>query len=390
MTSDEKKYFQETFEIARENIEKFKRRLKSSKFNREQRKVLEAFFFYQKRNKEEVFKRIRNTQMQDPYLEATRNYVLGLAFNHFGNYSFAIEKLTLAVEQYELLGEKESTFYPIVFLVLAYANKKDIKNLEKYSKQMYKYVPKTEHQQMSQVHAQIVFLVTVDKHEEASVALEKALEMNNFYLKDYKPGLLILKFMLALKNKEYDQCHDVLIEYKKTNGFAVRANYLYMKSLFNHLFNGSPLYVYENELEDCLELREHLEVIKALSRSDEKRALHFWQKLEKHNPSLYGENFRFNGDFCLFSIALEKYRKNILIDLDLNLIDDEKLSPYEKLEIIFQNESITVSKEKLIEMLWCEEPSELTMARLRKLISRFNRQKNTRIVSYQDTYKRVS
>lgn len=388
MKNDEKKLFQEIFELARTDLVKFKRRLKQSNFSTDQKKILESFFFYQKRNKEEIFSRLRKKQMQDPYLEATRNYVLGLTFNHFGKYSFATEKLTLAIKQYESINEVESIFYPTLYLVLVYANQKDLENMLKYTHLMNKHSPKNEHQEMAMIHANIVSMVTSDQHEEAKVALAAALGSSNSYLEDYKSGLLILDFMLALKKQEYDHCHDVLIEYKKSKGFAVRPNYLYMRSLFEHLVKGSPLYIYENNFIECTELLEQLEVVKALSRGDHNRAQSFWKKLQKHNPSLYGDNYSFNGDFCLFSMALDKYA--VTSELNLDAFINLSISPYEKLELIFKDEKTIISKEKLIEVLWQEEVSELTMARLRKLISRFNQGKSSRLVSHQDTYKRVS
>lgn len=390
MTNEEKRNFQETFEIARINLEKFQRRLKRSRFSQEEMLILEAFLFYQKRNKEEIFNRIRTKKMQDPYLEATRNYVLGLTYNHFGKYSFAVEKLKISIRQYQEIGEEEGCFYPIVFLVLTFANQKRFAELEKYARLMKTYKPRTQHQKIAQGHAYIVFLVTTDQTEKAKDELIKILRTKNEYLDRYRAGLLVLSFMLAFKEKRYEECSEILKKYKNAKGFSVQANYLYMKSLFNHLVKGAPLYVYENDFENCLELRDQLEVIKAMSRGDREWAYKAWFKLQKHNPILYGKNFEFNGDSCLFSMALQKHVKSLETEIDIKRLVQGNLSLDQKLEKIFNNTNVTISKEKLIELLWNEAPSEMAMARLRKVVSRFNQRHSAQLKSYQDTYQRVS
>jgi hypothetical protein len=160
-----------------------------------------------------------------------------------------------------------------------------------------------------------------------------------------------------------------------------------MKNLLEHIAEKKPLYIYEHDFKDYPELHYQLEVIKALSRSDIKRAEDFWSRLALHNHELYQQNFSYLGGLNLFSAALKIHKQgnNVKIDkADLKSIE----KPLEKLVYIFQKTTVPIQKAELIDLIWGEEVSEKSQNKLRKLVFKYNEMGMVKIVSYQDTYQK--
>ena len=207
---------------------------------------------------------------------------------------------------------------------------------------------------------------------------------NEFYAW-FKPTFDILNFSLNFKLKRYDDCFEALQSYKKCNGYTVKANYLYMDSLLNHIVKGAPLYVYESEMKEFPELFHQLEVIKALARGDSARALKFWKLLSLNNPRSYQEGFKFTGEGSLFSEALAMHQSEASQEFDPGVLR-EKPDLLSKLEYVFETSKGPVLKDQLVSLIWNEEASVTALARLRQLVLRYNQKNNSKIVSRQDAY----
>lgn len=272
-------------------------------------------------------------------------------------------------------------------MITAYSNQKDVKSMEKYVHLIDEYQTDSDYIKLLIAQAKIVSLVVSDKIDEASKALDEVLTQKSKFLKAFLPSFLIMSFSLRLKQREFAECFSILEKYKKTTGFVVRVNYMYMKSMLNHLVKGKPLYTYESEFEHHPELLHQLEVIKALSRGDIDLAKKYWAILSKHNPKVYLQDFKFNGDFCLFSFGLEKYA-GYVNDTSFNPIELNSIeSPLDRLSFIFENRIRPIAKDLLIKLIWNDDVSQSSSARLRKLVSRYNQKSPVKLVSHQETYR---
>ena len=193
--------------------------------------------------------------------------------------------------------------------------------------------------------------------------------------------------MLFAKNKEYTKCYQVREEYKKVSGNVVRANYAYMKTLLDHISKDAPIYVYASDYDEFPELYQQLEVIKHLKAGDINGARKFWKKLSTHNPSLYLNDFDFTGDYTLFAQGLKRYLAHTeKVEIDQTEIDKLR-APMEKLSFIFLTASRPLRHEELISIIWKEEFTDAAMARIRKLISRYNLKNSVKIIASQGTYQ---
>lgn len=381
-------YFIETFKLARRNFRKFNYRLKEHNFLHNEQLLLKAYKAYISNSKNEILTLLSKKKFNETFLEATRLYLIGLCQNHFGSYQFAIEKLEKSVSLYEKSSYKEFVVYPYIVLLITYSNQKKKNKIEYYLYLLKQIKSDCDYLELSRAHALAVGYLTLDKKNLVREVIKEAYEKKSSFLEVYHAGFLLIEFMLSLSENDPDKCYEILQNYKNVKGVSVKANYAFMKSLMDHLYLDAPLYVYKKDFADFPELCDQLEFIKALSRKDTETMSFYWENLRKHNKDLYLENYDYNGDLCLFSLVMKKHQA-LLINQDEVKFDFKGLSASEKLEKIFSKENILISKEKMIELLWNEEVSEVTMARLRKLISRFNKNSSHKVISYQEFYKKV-
>lgn len=384
--SDPLAYFKETFHLSSSAPRKLSYRIKHGSFSKTEKDLLKALVAFKKRDKEEVLHLLNNKKFNPPFFEATRLYLLGITLNNFGHYVYAIEKLEQAIQIYSELAEDKYVALSLISLVLVQSNTKNIKAMVQADKQLATYTPESDYMAISIKHAHIVSLVTAGEMDQAKTELDKILSSNNPHLHYYESAFLLISFSISLKANQLDDCFKILELYKDADGFAVKANYAYMKALLNHLAHDAPLYVYDQDFINFPELHHQIEIIRAYSRGDFERIKKFWNILQKHNPLVYCDQFQFKGEICLFSILLDKYQANKAPqDLKLEKISQVD-SPLKKLELIFSQCEGPIQKEELITLIWNAEIDEKSQNRLRKLVSRYNQKKAKKIVSRHDTY----
>ncbi len=381
-------FFKETFKLLNVEPRKFEYRLKSHPFDRNQKKLLEAFYFFKKNNKQLTLQRLTGPPLDHPFLEATRLYLLGLAQNHYGVFKFSVEHLTQSVKTYEFINEKEFVVYALTTLVLAHGNMKNLLEMEKAVDHMNSYTPGGDFSRLLMVQAEVQYLVQAGQLIKAEHILNRTFKKAGPSLDAFRPSFLIIQFSILLKKSRFKNCFDVLEQYKETKGFVVKTNYTYMKSLLDHLVDEKALYVYEADFKDYPELFHQLEVIKALSRGDIDRAWHFWGLLAKHNPMVYQDQFNYVAEYSLFSMAIHKYAVHAKsLKLDRSQLAHCK-GPLEKIQFIFSETDSPISKANIIELIWNEELTEKSMNRLRKLVFEYNQKIQDKIISHQDSYKK--
>jgi hypothetical protein len=135
-------------------------------------------------------------------------------------------------------------------------------------------------------------------------------------------------------------------------------------------------------------MAQQIEVLKALIAGDYKQAEKHWRQLSHHQPDLYGSGFSYNGEKNLFSEALALARSEESLGVDMLHLQSLK-SDREKLAYIFDEVDRSLKKSELISLLWSEEVSEKSEARLRKLVYQYRKKTGLDVSSLQGTYKVV-
>lgn len=379
-------FFKETFKLVSIDQRKFEYRLKNHPFDIQEKRVLTGLLALKKGNKENAFNELKCTAFTNPFLEAVRRHVLGMVHLNFGTFRFAHEHLNKSIEIFRGIQEKKFILYPLNSLAMTYGNQNKLVEMSGIIDQINELNPKDPYFFISKINVEALFLSKSGQELKAlKIITQKKLEGNVFY-GWFKPSFLILEFTIRFKQKRYQECFKILERYKKTPGFTAKANFEFLKSLLDHIVNNKALYVYARDFKDFPELHYQLEVIKGLSCGDHKTAENFWNLLSQHNPRIYQSKFHFSGESVVFQHALKIYNTaKSSIEMDLNKLDLLKEN-IEKLHYILQSSSRPIEKEILIKLIWKEEMSETSMARLRKLVSRYNQKYPNQIQSRQQSY----
>lgn len=386
----EREEFIRVFNTLGEDIERFKRLSNSSIFSQTSKKLLSAYHYYIKRKKEKAFETLSLTRPTDPFYQGMKSYILGLCHNQFGNYAFAVEHLDKAYNQLKNYKVDKVTNYCLVLLVVAHYNRNDCQLVNKYWTELKNSKPHSEMMDLSKIQCECLTYMINLEFDKAQKIISKQLDKKDKASTTFKSTFLVMLFICAAAQEQFSYCHKILEKYKKASGFTVKANYKFMKLLLDHISTDSSMYVYKKDFKDSSELFDQLMVIKSLSEGDLNEAKVFWKNLKKHNNKLYTKDFQYNGVKNIFSIALEKYNQT-----ERN-IDKEKLiklsSPLDKLQYIIENSTRAVDKYDLIEMIWEDEINEVSLSRLRKLVTKYRRKTGHKVVSIQNSYvlKRAS
>lgn len=384
-------FFKETILLYHDNFRKFMYRYETHTFSIFEKKLLEAFLFYRKNKKSQALQLIKNLSLQSVPLEAFRCYLMGIIYNQHGHFYYSLNYLEKSIEFYHRIQETELIVDPQVVLALARGNRRELKEMSRLVDDLKSINTRRTFSKIQVLYVEAVFHELSDNLLKAKKVIEHVeKKFNTAELKSFAPFFNVITFSIGLKNNNFSVCYESLEKYKGFTGTNVKANYSYMKSLLDHLAKGHALYVYPSEFCDFPELYHQLEVIKAFSLGDIPKAKIFWSELQKHNPQLYAEGFKFLGDKCLFSLALDLYSCKFSVK-NINLKKLESINTVgDRLIYILESSKSPVSKGELVRLIWNEELDEKNGSRLRTLISWVRKERGLEIRLSQSTYYLVT
>jgi hypothetical protein len=392
-TNSEENYqlFLDTWKLLHSNLRMFDYYIKQPHLSLSEKKLLKAFYFYKKNKKESCLTLLASPIPNEPFLEAVRYYLIGLTYNQFCHYIYAAENLQKSIDIFQSIENQSFIFNPLCLLVMVAGNRRDLKTMAKYLDQIQSIdlSEQTRHMQLQLEYAQLFYFVLNDQIDKARMIFDKAERRSWPEYQVFKPYYLVQIFMMQVKLELFEDCYKTLDKYKACPAQGVKANYQFMKTLLDHLQFSKPLYVYANDFSEFPELFQQLEVIKNLSLGNMTEARKYWHLLQRHNPQLYSENFKFTGDKCLFSISLERYQHYFSPLKKLEEINSSQLSKIELLHHLLSSSLRPLTQEELIESIYREHVDEKAKARLRKLISNYSKKYSAEIRSQQSTYQLI-
>ncbi len=379
--------FRSTWRLLYVNQRKFDYWIEQDKFSIQEKRLLNAFKQHKKNKKEEALELLKAKIPNDSFLEGVRLYLIGLIYNQHGHYFYAIENLKLGMNIFRSLQDTPFLLNSLFLIAVAYGNRRELPLLAQTLDEIRDYKLETKAQEVQFIYAEMIYHVLMNNKQAVEATFEKAERLNVPEYDPYRPYFLVQKFMFHAYQEEFVACDKVLDVYKTLAGNLVKVNYSYMRTLLDHIHKGSALYIYPQDYKGFPELQQQLEVIKYLSEGQFDLAEKTWQKLAHHNPQLYGPHFHFKGEFNLFSQCLRLYRPQVT-EFNFDQIDFQKLSsPIDKLIFLLIKVPKPFPAADLIKLIWNEEISEKNLARLRTIVSRYNRKETRKIVSIRGSYQ---
>ena len=384
---EQQQKFIEVWGFIHNDIRKYKYWMENTDFSNAEKKLLRAFYHYKKNKKKECLELIKSKLSDNSFLEGIRYYLIGLTYNQFGHFIYAIENLNQSIKLFEDCEEENFIVNPLSVLALAYCNRREELNMAAVLDKLLTLNPKTPQRRLQIQYAEFSYFYLSNQFPKAKLKYRKLEDENLPEFDSYRPYFMIILFMFNVREKNYPECYRIMDKYSALSGHVVKVNYIYNKTLLDFIVHDSPLYIYARDYDETPELHHQLEVIKALQSGDLDRANLFWAKLAKHNPDLYMENFVSKNEDSLFTQALKKLRSKGL-ELSFDPEELKKLpTKLMKLDYILINSSIPVSHARLLELIYAEKVSDLSKSKLRRLIADYSKIYGHKIKSFQATYQ---
>jgi tetratricopeptide (TPR) repeat protein len=363
--------------------------MNSNELSYSEKKIFKALYHFKKNKKKVCLNILKEKFNDDLFLEGMRYYLIGLTYNQFGHFFYAIENLEQSIKLFEECQEEDFIVNPLSILALVYCNRREELKMAEVLDKLLLFKPKTALRKLQIQYANFSYLYLSKQFSKAQKIYRKLIKENLPEFKVYKPYFMILIFMFNVREKNYRKCYELMEDYSTLSGHMVKVNYSYNKALLDFIVNEKPLYIYAREFAEYPELHHQLEVIKALKSGDIDSATLFWGKLSKHNPDLYQENFQYKGEECLFTQGLRTCLPKSYFDC----IDTKKLEELPtklmKLDYILSFSEIPIPHTRLIELIYAEEVSEMAKTKLRRLIADYTKKTGNHVKSHQGAYKLI-
>lgn len=363
-----------TLNTLNSSIRQYKYHLNSKPFSPTQKKLLRAFLLYKKGKANDVINALRGLHVQEKTYDAIRLYILSIAQNHIGSYKLSLMNSESSIKMCQESNNKKFIIFPILAALITLGNRKEAQHMKFYLDKIESYETDDDYIRLSIYQVYAIYYSLIDDFASLNKTVRKALLLNTPYLKELEASFILLNFISFFKQGNYKGCYLTLENYKKSKGFVVRVNYKYMKMLLDHITQGSPLYVYEKDFKGFTELYKQVEVLKSLDCRDLESAKDSWCELQKHNPSLYENDFQYTGDYCLFSNILNsKLEKRKQVQSFNEDVLKSLTSDAEKVLYLLRNSNKSLSKYEIIDTLWNHLEQSRAESKLYKAIHKLKR-----------------
>jgi hypothetical protein len=375
----EKAFFQALAELHKKPkvLNKF---LKDKRLTQTEKKIISGWGMLRKGKNVEVMQLTQELQADSPDVEMQRKLLLGIAYNNQGLFAESIQEL-LAVVDY--LMQRGMAIYPFISaynLFIASYNFVDPVHMQIAMRAMDQISDKTDSQVLSWKLCRFMWHSYTKEYNEAQSFYDQIETQKSEMSESTVSCYLISKFVYQIKRDRFSDAWTTLDEMKEYRSYRMSANFKFMKTLLGFITQDSSLYVYEKDYKECMFLFYQLAVIQGLQEGDLGKAQHYWDILQNLQPELYLANFQFSGEKCLFSLSLEKFSSDEAEEPTLPELPED---PYMALDIIFENYSTPIPKERVFELLYGRKPSsEVDDNKLRNLLYAY-RKKTKHEIQYK-------
>ncbi len=355
-----------------------------------EKKILESMLYHKKGKYSFAISQLINFKSNENFLEAFRCSCIGKCFNDSTNYNDALKYLKLSVEYFQKCNDTDYIFVPLFDLLVLHMNLKDIHNFNVFYT-MFKTLPlNTQVKKFKSCQAEIFHSLLNEDPVEALNNINYIIKIFPNEIEDRLGYFYILEIIALIKLSKYRACIGVLEKYSLSSGYRVRANYKYTISLLNFLIHKSPIYVYQRDFQEAAQLYNELLVIKNLNESNVSDAQSTWKELRSINDKLYGDDFKYKGDDCLFYRALQAVQ-NVTDFIAQDSIDNKEIkSASEKLYFMLASYTTPIPKSHLISVIWKEGWTEKNDKRLRSLIYIIKKNYDVSIIAKDGKYSIAS
>jgi hypothetical protein len=351
-----------------------------------EKKILQAWLCLKKSDFSSVIAILNTITTSDyPLVTVQKNLLLAVVSNNFGEFKQAFDYLEQALIQLDRAEYPEMSFTVYFNYFITAANACNVKKMKMALTELEVIAPNRTHQKLALKESQFTYYAYIESYQLA----EKYLIELEAEIKHMTPAnlmsFLISKFIYLINTNNMNQARHTLNKLKKIRSYRLSSNYIYMKSLLDHLMDGTSIYLYDYQFKDNLLLFYQSQVIRFLSERDIEQAHSYWSKLAKFNQHHYQDNFHYAGEKGLFSRCLAKHQ----LQLEQTPIKTSKNISKSQLIIEYLIKANgPVNKEILFEWVWGRKVNHKDELRsLSALISKIKSRQKIQITYKNNCYE---
>jgi hypothetical protein len=361
--------FHALLEDIHDNSKQIEKSLSDKRLTQAERSILKCWSYLRKCDYSAIYTTLEHLNTDyDAFVETQKNLVLAIAYNNDGRHLDAfrlLQSVLLELSSYKNIDK--IYFLALYNFFICSFNLKNMVEMRICLGHM-STMALDARQTAYYLNCQFQYSWTNHEVEKAHELIEQLKKYKKYMSEAMSMAYAIGRFMFYFKFDEHDKCYAVLNEIKKVRSYYNQSNFIYMKTLLDHITKMTPIYAYARSFKDNMQLYHQLMVIKCLEEDQPQLALEYWLELQTINRFLFADQFKYNGSKDLFAVALS-----------LHL---EKLQRPELEKVIFANHEDAVyyllshshqpvSVENIYAFVWNEQmPDKLAMTKLKKLISR--------------------
>lgn len=368
------------------NPSKIKPCLMDKRLTTIEKKILESYLLIRNNQNSEALKLLKElAQSELPFVEAQKNLLVGVSLNNQSHFSEAENYICRALPIFKSLGSQYFLFLGHFNLYFIYSNTRNLAKMLETIQEMESIPIDNEFQVIKLLRCQFDYYSEIDDIEN-SLKILKLIEPKKKAMPESDIiSQLVCEFMFFVKQENFEKCSNVLTEMKKFRKFHLTENYNFMKKMLQHLIHGGPIYAYEEEFHEVPILFHQIKVIQSLEEKNINLAKTHWEFLKSSDSQIYQDHFIYGGTKSLFSLCLEKNRKDLSepIQFEIQL----GLSKLDSLIKILHEAKSPLPAPMIYEILWGSPPvDKQDLNKLTRLIYRAKNDKQLDIQFHKGTY----
>ncbi len=387
-SADRKKIFVKAFAQAvteiYENPDILPQFLKDLRPTSVEKDLLTAMFMMRKGHYEEIKRTVISLNPKEQFVSSIKSFILGICCNQLGQFSDASEHFT---ECYNLLAPYDS---PKMKFICSFNHFFCNVNLHKvtHSKnlidEIFSFDAKRPQDKIKQWRVGCMISLAEGDLTKAEKYLTDIDQHSEYLSESQRANLFYDKFQLLIHKNDLIQARELTMSMKSIRTFYNSPNYIFMKGLLDFIIDDSELYFYEKDFKGVHFLWWQVSVITNLQSKKFDAAREHWTRLQKSIPHIYGDDFLYQGEECLFKIALEKV-------YSIRELSTDKLPAFETKEellaYILEECPEGILKNDLYKMIYGEDvQSKSDYDKLKQLVMRLRKKTLLDVKSRKGSY----
>lgn len=350
-----------------------------------EKRILESYLLIRNNQNKEALDMMRSLAPTGlPFVEAQKDLLIGLSLNNQSMFLDAEASILKAIPVFIYLRSDYFLFMSYFNLSLIYLNTSRFNKMKASIDFMSNLKLETDLQRLRLLRCKFAYFAETDEKEKAEEIL---LELEAYKLSMPESDCisqLLCEFRFYVRHENFSRCESILNEMKKYRKFNLTENFNFMKKLLGHLTQNTPLYAYQDGFESVPLLKHQISVIRFLEEQDYDASKNHWRELQKIDPEVYLDDFKYTGVKCLFSLCLDKH---LLKKMPDKVEKIEAKSQLEALINLLLHSEKPLPKGYIFEILWGSPPQDKEdLKKLTRLVYRARIEKETEITSRKGTY----